>query len=115
MPADLPGDVRDWASSLDFLGIDYFPGISDNDYNFDRIAKDIDEAKRRTGKPFYFTELGSPGGTTAQKTRIASAVRRFEGQVSGFWMWNRFAVKSKRDAERFTLGAPAIQYLKYHF
>jgi hypothetical protein len=119
VPGDRRPDVTAWSDELDFLGVDYFPGESDRDYGFDRLARGLRTAARLTGRPLYFTELGSRAdgedGDEGQRRRIAAALDRFEGRVAGFWMYNRFAVLERTDAERYTLAPPAVAELARRF
>jgi sugar phosphate isomerase/epimerase len=119
VPGDRRPDVTAWADALDFLGVDYFPGESDEDYGFDRLARGLGTARRRTGLPLLFTELGSradgPEGAEGQRRRIVAAIDRFGAEVAGFWMYNRFAVRDETDVERYTLAPPAVQELARRF
>ncbi len=115
----VPGDRRPhplgWADELDFVGVDWFPGESDRDYAAGRLARNLRTVRRTTGRSVIFTELGSradgPDGDDGQARRIADALDRFGGDVDAFWLWNRFAVRDERDAERYTLGDPAMALL----
>lgn len=112
----VPGDRRPhpmgWAAELDFVGVDYFLGESDRDYDPGRLARSIKAAGRLSGRPVLFTELGSraddAAGYAGQARRIGAAVDHFADRVAGIWLWNRFAVLGTTDAERYTLGDPAI-------
>jgi hypothetical protein len=119
----VPGDRRPnpmgWAGELDFVGVDYFLGESDRDYGFGQLTRSLKTARRLTGKPVLFTEIGSradgPDGYDGQRRRIAAALDHFAGHVEAFWLWNRFAVRDQTDVERYTLGPPAVAELARRF